>query len=89
MSSATDLDRKLLARTGTHQRGAIATVGLRQGGVAVRDRLAELDTEIRALERRLRALVTDSGTTLTEIHGVGVLLAARILGEASSSLKGT
>lgn len=45
------------------------------------DRLAELDTEIRALERRLRALVTDSGTTLTEIHGVGVLLAARILGE--------
>jgi transposase len=45
------------------------------------DRLAELDTEIRALERRLRALVTDSGTTLTEIHGVGALLAARILGE--------
>src|SRR5581483_9453105 len=38
------------------------------------DRLAELDTEIRALERRLRALVTDLGTTLTEIHGVGVLL---------------
>jgi transposase len=27
------------------------------------DRLAELDTEIRALERRLRALVTDLGTT--------------------------
>ena len=38
------------------------------------DRLAELDTDI-------RALVTDSGTTLTEIHGVGVLLAARIPGE--------
>ena len=45
------------------------------------DRLAELDTEIRALERRLRAMVTESGTTLTEIHGVGALLAARILGE--------
>jgi transposase len=45
------------------------------------DRLAELDTEIRTLARRLRAMVIDSGTTLTEIHGVGVLLAARILGE--------
>jgi transposase len=45
------------------------------------DRLTELDTEIRALERRLRAMVTESGTTLTEIHGVGALLAARILGE--------
>lgn len=47
------------------------------------DHLAELDTEIRTLERRLRAMVTDSGTTLTEIHGVGALLAARILGEVS------
>jgi transposase len=45
------------------------------------DRLAELDTEIRALERRLQTMVTESGTTLTEIHGVGALLAARIIGE--------
>jgi transposase len=45
------------------------------------DRLAELDTDIRALKRRLRTMVTESGTTLTEIHGIGALLAARILGE--------
>jgi transposase len=47
------------------------------------DRLTELDTEIRALERRLRAMVTQFGTTLIEIHGMGALLAARILGEVS------
>jgi transposase len=45
------------------------------------DRLTELDTEIRALERRIRGMVADSGTTLTDIHGVGPLVAARIIGE--------
>jgi transposase len=47
------------------------------------DRLTELDTEIRALERRISAMVADSGTTLTDIHGVGALVAARIIGEVS------
>jgi transposase len=45
------------------------------------DRLAELDAEIRSLERRVRAMVADSGTALTELHGVGALVAARIMGE--------
>lgn len=45
------------------------------------DRLTELDTEIRALERRIRDMVAESGTTLTDIHGVGPLIAARIIGE--------
>ncbi|MBN9743414.1 IS110 family transposase [Amycolatopsis sp. A1MSW2902] len=45
------------------------------------DRLAELDGEIRSLERRIRSTVTDSGTALTDIHGVGPLVAALIMGE--------
>jgi hypothetical protein len=48
------------------------------------DRLTELDTEIRALERRIHGMVVDSGTTLTEIHGVGALVAARIIGEVGA-----
>jgi transposase len=51
------------------------------------DRLTELDTEIRALERRIRTMVTDSGTTLTEIHGVGALVAARLIGEVGDIRK--
>ncbi len=45
------------------------------------DRLTELDTEIRTLERRIRDMVAESGTTLTDIYGVGPLIAARIIGE--------
>lgn len=43
--------------------------------------LARLDGEIRELERRLRDLLAASGTTLTDLPGVGVVVAARILGE--------
>lgn len=45
------------------------------------ERLTALDAEIRALERRIRSTVADSGTALTDVHGVGALVAARILGE--------
>jgi transposase len=44
-------------------------------------RLSELDEEIRALERRVRMLVEASGTALTQLRGVGGLVAARIMGE--------
>jgi transposase len=53
-------------------------------GELARRRLAalrRLDAEIAGLERRIRALVKESETTLTELPGVGVLGAARIIGE--------
>jgi transposase len=53
-------------------------------GELARRRLAalrRLDAEIAQAERRLRELVRASGTTLTDLRGVGVLIAARILGE--------
>jgi transposase len=57
-----------------------------QGDLA-RLRLAELrriDREMRVLEKRIRLLVPTTGTTLTEIHGVGTLVAAQIIGEVRS-----
>ena len=56
-------------------------------GRARRLRLADLrriDREMRVLEKRLRLLVPTTGTTLTEIHGVGPLVAAQIIGEVRS-----
>jgi transposase len=44
-------------------------------------RLSELDEEIRSLERRVRTLIDASGTTLTQLCGVGSLVAARVMGE--------
>jgi transposase len=43
--------------------------------------LARLDTELRECERRLGALVRAADTGLLELSGVGVLVAARIIGE--------
>jgi transposase len=56
-------------------------------GELARLRLADLrriDREMRTLEKRLRALVPATGTTLTEIHGVGTIVAAEIIGEVRS-----
>jgi transposase len=56
-------------------------------GELARLRLADLrriDREIRALEKRLRVLVPTTGTTLTEIHGVGTIVAAEIIGQVRS-----
>ena len=53
-------------------------------GELARARLASvrrLDAEIAACERRLRTLVAASGTRLTELCGVGPVIAARIIGE--------
>ena len=53
-------------------------------GDLTRLRLADLrrvDREMRTLEKRIRLLVSTTGTTLTEIHGVGSLVAATIIGE--------
>lgn len=50
----------------------------------VRHRICELrrlGTQITATKARLREALAESGTTLTEIPGVGPLIAAKILGE--------
>jgi len=43
--------------------------------------LARLDAEIAECEQRLGALVRASGTSLLELPGIGVLIAAQIIGE--------
>ena len=43
--------------------------------------LARLDREIATMNRRLTSSVEATGTTLTEIPGVGPFIAAKILGE--------
>jgi transposase len=45
------------------------------------DQLDRLDAEIRQLKRRIGDLVEAMGTSLVQVHGVGPLVAARILGE--------
>jgi transposase len=50
----------------------------------IRDRIAEirrLTKKITALEKLIATKVTESGTTLTVLHGIGVVIAAKILGE--------
>jgi transposase len=42
---------------------------------------------MRVLEKRIRLLVPTTGTTLTEIHGVGSLVAAQIIGEVRSGAR--
>jgi transposase len=57
-------------------------VGVRAELVRCRlDQLDRLDAEIRALKRRIGDLVQATGTSLVQVHGVGPLVAARILGE--------
>ena len=45
------------------------------------ERVVELDDEIKAVERQIKAMVAQSATSLTTICGVSALVAARILGE--------
>jgi transposase len=45
------------------------------------DQLDRLDAEIRQLKRRIAKLVEATGSSLVQVHGVGPLVAARILGE--------
>ena len=52
-------------------------------GVARRriNRLRRLDREIVEMTSEIKQAVTDIGTSLTDIHGVGAITAARIIGE--------
>jgi transposase len=69
---ATGLVRRLLA----------GQMGVRAELVGRRlDQLDRLDAEIRQLKRRIGDLVEATGTSLVQVHGVGPLVAARILGE--------
>ena len=71
------------------QRAAGLVRRLLRGQVSVRaelvrrrlDQLDRLDAEIRALKARIGDLVQATGTSLVQVHGVGPLVAARILGE--------
>ena len=84
-----------VARTLSADRAARILRGIRaQGGASVRlrRRLASevlrdvrtLDRKIADLNGRIEAEVEASGTTLTEIFGVGPILAARIIGTAGN-----
>lgn len=44
-------------------------------------RLLELDAEVKSLHRQIATLVDQAHTTLTEVCGIGPMIAARILGE--------
>ncbi len=71
-------------RTQAHLRSAGDVVedleGVRVGLVRRNlERLHDLDIEIRVITREVDELVTASGTSLTTVHGVGPLVAARIL----------
>src|SRR5919107_3161527 len=59
--------------------GASARLRRRLASEVLRD-VRTLDRKIADLERRIEAEVEASGTTLTEIFGIGPILAARIIG---------
>jgi transposase len=50
----------------------------------IRDRIAEirrLDDKIGAIEKQIAVKVSETGTTLTQLRGIGFIVAAKILGE--------
>ena len=52
-----------------------------------RDHLADirvLDARLKSLAGQIAALVTESGTTLTTLYGIGPLIAGRIFAEAGN-----
>jgi transposase len=49
------------------------------------DDLRRIDTQMRETKKRLTAAVQESGTTLTEIFGVGPVIAAVVIGEAGDT----
>jgi transposase len=64
---------------GIRPKGACARLRRRLASEVLRD-VRTLDKKIADLNRRIEAEVKASGTTLTEIFGVGPILAARIIG---------
>jgi transposase len=73
----------------TCRRALVAAQALIEGDQSCRgnlchrriERLLELDAEIKALQRQIADLVHRSDTTLTDVCGIGPMIAARILGE--------
>lgn len=78
------------------QLGSLATAGrvraaleLLAGDEAIRaelsrrrlERVLEIDAEAARIKRHIARLVEDSGTTLTQMHGIGPVVAARFLAE--------
>jgi len=53
------------------------------------DDLRRIDTQMRETRKRLTAAVRASGTTLTEIFGVGPVIAAVVIGETGDSARFT
>jgi transposase len=45
------------------------------------EELTTIDAKIRAADKQLRQLVTEHGSTLTELHGIGPAGAARLIGD--------
>ncbi len=72
-------DRAARILRGIRPKGASARLRRRLASEILRD-VRTLDRKIADLERRIEAEVEASGTTLTEIFGVGPILAARIIG---------
>jgi transposase len=68
---------------GIRPRGSSARVRQRLASEVLRD-VRALDRKIADLDGRIEAEVEASGTTLTEIFGVGPILAARIIGTVGS-----
>ena len=64
---------------GIRPRGASARLRRRLASEVVRD-VRTLDRKIADLGERIEAEVEASGTALTEIFGIGPILAARIIG---------
>src|ERR671910_2071823 len=65
---------------GIRPQGASARLGRRRLASEVLRDVRTLDRKIEDLNERIEAEVETSGTTLTEIFGVGPILAARIIG---------
>jgi transposase len=78
--------RKLTAKTA---RTLLATVrprdvagkARRQLAADLVDDVSALDRKLKDIDKRLKTAVTDTGTTITDIKGVGIATAAMILGE--------
>jgi transposase len=47
------------------------------------EELTTIDAKIRAADKQLRQLVTEHGSTLTELHGIGPSGAARLIGDVA------
>jgi transposase len=76
-------DRAARILGGIRPKGASARLRRRLASEVLRD-VRTLDTKIADLNGRIEAEIEASGTTLTEIFGIGPILAARIMGTVGS-----